>query len=69
MTQQSVIFAVVWVDFEIPMHIICNNAADAICKAADMHARATASGVEVRHLRAIELDAINDFKTLWSVSA
>lgn len=69
MTQQSVIFAVVWIDFGIPMHIICSNAADAICKAANMHTRATASGVELRNLRAIELDANDNLKTLWGASA
>ena len=69
MTQQSVIFAVVWADFGIPMHLTCGNAADAICKAVDMHTRATASGVEVRHLRAVELDANDNLKTLWSASA
>ena len=69
MTHQSIIFAVVWVDFGIPMHLPCGSAADAIDKAADMHARATVSGVEVQHLRAVELDANDNLKTLWSVSA
>ena len=69
MSQQSVIFAVVWVDFGIPMHLPCGNAADAIDKAADMHARATASGFELQHLRAVELDANDNLKTLWSASA
>ena len=69
MSQQSVIFAVVWVDFGIPMHLTCGNAADAIGKAADMHTRAMASGFELQHLRAVELDANDNLKTLWSVSA
>ena len=69
MSQQSVIFAVVWVDFGIPLHLPCDNAAEAICKAAGMHTRATASGFELQHLRAVELDANDNLKTLWSASA
>ena len=69
MSQQSVIFAVVWVDFGIPLHLPCDNAAEAIRKAVDMHTRATASGFDVQHLRAVELDADDNLKTLWSVGA
>lgn len=66
---QSVIFAVVWVDFGTIMHLPCDSAAEAIRKAADTHARTTAAGVEVQHLRAVELSAADEIKTLWSVAA
>ena len=65
----DVIFAVVWVDFGVPLHLPCDSAAEAISKAKDMHARATAASIELQHLRAVRLSEADELTTLWSAAA
>ena len=64
-----VLFAGVWVDFGALLKVHCDNAAEAISKAKDMHARATAASIELQHLRAVRLSEADELTTLWSAAA
>jgi hypothetical protein len=57
----KMIYAVVWVDFGIPLTLKCASADAAIAKAKDMAARAA-----LQHLRAVSLDPDDVLVTLWS---
>ena len=60
------IYAVLWMDFGIPLHLIKDSADSAIKSAQAMRDKALANNITLHHLRAVSLapDA-NNLITLW----
>jgi hypothetical protein len=63
---QKHIYAVLWVDFGIPLHLIKDSAKSVIETAKSMHDKAVKNNITLHHLRVVSLapDADN-LVTLW----
>ena len=66
---QKDVFAVIWGDMGIPLHLKFHDAGTAIAKAQEMHKLAPAAMVTLHGLRAVRLPAGEDtIITLWEPS-